>query len=55
MPGDEMVLFRLDVARVCKNKAQIYSIKQGLSLFEHDLQSDFHTNVVRFQVQSVTA
>ena len=29
----------------------IYSIKQGLSLFEQDLQNDFHTIVVWFQVQ----
>ena len=38
MPGDEL----------------IYSIKQGLSRFEHDLQNDFHTIVVRFQVRSIT-
>ena len=38
MPGDEL----------------IYSIKQGLSRFEHDLQNDFHTIVVRFQVLSST-
>ena len=43
-----------NVARVCTNKARIYSIKQGLSRFEHDLQNDFHTIVVRFQVQSST-
>ena len=36
MPGDEL----------------IYLIKQGLSRFEHDLQNDFHTIVVRFQVRS---
>ena len=30
-----------NVARVCTNKARIYSIKQGLSRFEHDLQNDF--------------
>ena len=36
MPGDEL----------------IYSIKQGLSGFEHDLQNDFHAIVVRFQVRS---
>ena len=41
-------------ARLCTNKARIYSIKQGLSRFEHDLQNDFHTIVVRFQVQSST-
>ena len=41
-----------NVARVCTNKAWIYSIKQGLSRFEHDLQNDFHTIVVRFQVWS---
>ena len=38
MPGDEL----------------IYSFKQGLSRFEHNLQSDFHTTVVRFQVPSRT-
>ena len=32
----------------------IYSIKQGFSRFEHDLQNDFHTIVVRFQVRSST-
>ena len=30
-----------NVARVCTNKARIYSIKQGLSRFEHDLQTIF--------------
>ena len=44
-----------NVARVCTNNARIYSIKQGLSRFEHDLQNDFHMIVVRFQVRSVTA
>ena len=39
-----------NVARVCTNKARIYSIKQGLLRFEHD----FHTIVVRFQVRSNT-
>ena len=32
-----------NVARICTNKARIYSIKQGLSRFEHDLQNLFHT------------
>ena len=41
-----------NVARVCTNKARIYSNKQGLSRFEHDLKNDFHTIVVRFQVRS---
>ena len=38
-----MSLYDLDsnVARVCTNKARIYSIKQGLSRFEHDLQTIF--------------
>ena len=36
MPGDEL----------------IYSIKRGLSLFEHDLKNNFHSIVVRFQVPS---
>ena len=36
-----------NVARVCTNKARTYSIKQGLSRFEHDLQIDFHTIVVQ--------
>ena len=44
-----------NVARVWRNKARIYSIKQGLSRFEHDLENDFHTIVVWFQVRSVTA
>ena len=35
-----------NVAQVCTNKAQIYSIKQGLSQFEHN----FHRIFVRFQV-----
>ena len=57
MPGSMMSWYDLDsnVARVCTNKARIYTIKQGLSRFELDLQNDFHTNVVRFQVRSVTA
>ena len=38
MPGDEL----------------IYSTKQGLSRFEHDLQNNFHTIVVRFKVRSST-
>ena len=42
-----------NVARVSKNKARIYSIKQGLSRFEHHLQNDFHMIVVRFQVRSI--
>ena len=46
--------FDSNVARVCTNKARIYSIKQGLSRFEHDLQNDSHTIVVRFQVRSST-
>ena len=37
-----------NVARVSTNKARIYSIKQCLSRFEHDL----HTIVLRFQVRS---
>ena len=41
-----------NVARVSTNKARIYSIKQCLSRFEHDLQTDFHTIVLRFQVRS---
>ena len=30
-----------NVARVCTNKARIYSIKQGLSRFEHDFKTIF--------------
>ena len=44
----------LKVAQLCSNKARIYSIKLGLSRFEHDLQNDFHTIDVRFQVRSST-
>ena len=43
-----------NVARVYPNKARIYSIKQGLSRFEHNLRNYFHTIVVRFQVRSST-
>ena len=43
MPGYGLYDLDLNVARVCTNKARIYSIKTGLSRFEHDLQNDFHT------------
>ena len=44
-----------NVARVCTNKARIYSNKQGLSRFEHDLQNDFDTiQYLRFQIRSST-
>ena len=43
-----------NIARECTNKARIYPIRQGLSRFEHYLQNDFHTIVVRFQVQYST-
>ena len=52
MPGDDL---DSNIARVCTNKARMYSIKQGLSRFEHDLQNNFHTIVVRFQVRSSMA
>ena len=49
-------LYDLDsnVARVCTNKARIYSIKQGLSRFEHDLQNYFK-RLLYSLVRSVTA
>ena len=43
-----------NVARVRTNEARIYSVKQGLSRLEHDLQNDFHTIVVRFQLRYST-
>ena len=45
-----MIWYDLDsnVARVCTNKARIYSIKQSLSWFEHH----FHKIFVCFQVRS---
>ena len=49
MPGDEMYGFDSYEAQVCTNRTRIYSIKQELSRFEHDLHNHFHTNVVRFQ------
>ena len=53
LPGDELIRFRLECSTsISTNKARIYWIKQGLSRFEHDLQNDFHTIVVRFQVGS---
>jgi hypothetical protein len=42
-----------NVARVCTNKARVYSVKQGLSRFER-FANDFQTIVVRFQVRSST-
>ena len=50
MPGDKLVRLRLECS-TSMYKAWIYSIKQGLSRFEHDLQNNFHTIVVRFQVR----
>ena len=35
-------------------QSTIYSVKQGLSRFEPDLQNDFHTIVLRFLVWSST-
>ena len=49
MPGYDL---DSNVAQVCTNKAGIYSIKHGLSQFEHDLQNNFHTIVVLFLVPS---
>ena len=50
MPGDELVRFRLE----CSTRMYVQSTdildQQGLSRFEHDLQNDFHTIVVRFLV-----
>ena len=54
MPGDESVRFRLECSASMCEQSTIYSIKQGLSRFEQDLQNDFHTIVVRFQVRSST-
>ena len=47
-----------NVARVCRNKAWIYLIKQGLSWFEHNLQRIFIPLLYGFNyglVQSVTS
>ena len=47
-----------NVARVCTIKARIYAIKQGLSWFEHDLQTIFTGLLYGSKyglVQSVTA
>jgi hypothetical protein len=37
-----------NAAQVCTNKARVYSVKQALSRFEHDLHAIFYTIVVRF-------
>ena len=52
MPGDVLVRLRLECSTSMSNKARMYSIKQGLSRYEHDLQNDFHMIVVRFQIRS---
>ena len=54
MTEDELVRFRLECSTSMYEQSTIYSIKQGLSRFEHDLQNDFHTIVVRFQVRFST-
>ena len=46
MPGNELVRIRLECSTICTNKVRIYSIKQGLSRFEHDFQNDFHIRLL---------
>ena len=46
MPGDELVRFRLKCSTSMYKQSTDYSIKQGLSQFEHDFQNIFHTIVV---------
>ena len=54
MPGDELVRYRLECSTSMYEQSTdiLDRIKQGLSRFEHDLQNDFHTIVVRVQVRS---
>ena len=54
MPGDELVQFILECSTSMFEQSRIYSIKQSLSWFKHDLQNDFHMIFVRFQVRSST-
>ena len=56
MSGDELVRFRLECSMSMYKKSTdiLNQIKQGLSRFEHDLQNDFHTIVVRVQVRYST-
>ena len=41
MPEDELVRFRLECSKIEYEQTRIYSIKQCLSRFEHDLQTIF--------------
>ena len=41
MPGDELVRLRLKCSTSMYEQSTIYTIKQGLSRFEHDLQTTF--------------
>ena len=58
MPGDELVRFRLECSTSMYEQGTDILDQARLSRFQHDLQNDFHTIVVRFQVRlvrSVTA
>ena len=52
MPADEFVRFRLECSTSMYGQSTDILDEEGLSRFEHDLQNDFHTIVVRFQVRS---
>ena len=54
MPGDGLVRFRLECSTSLYEQSTDILDQASLSRLEHDLQNDFHTIVVRFQVRSST-
>ena len=54
MPGDELVRFRLECSTGMYEQSTDILDQARFSRFEHDLQNDFHTIFVRFQVRSST-
>ena len=54
MPGDVLVRLRLICSTSMYEQSTDILDQLGLSRFKHDLQNDFHTIVVRFQVRSST-
>ena len=51
MPGDELIRFRLKCSTSMYKQSTDILDQARFVRFEHDLQKDFHTIVVRFQVR----
>ena len=54
MPGDVMVRLRLECSTSMYEQSTDILDQARLSPFEHNLQNNFHTIFVRFQVRSST-